>query len=507
MSAPDTASAVIAGSAAPAPSDDFYKWKAFIAIGIAFVTQVTSMSMVFVALSSIADDFNVTLRAVAWVVVAQALTISALMMPMGRLADIIGWKRVHLGGLALFGAGALLTALAPTFAILIAARVVMAVGAAMGQSVGTAMVVAVFPPAERGTAIGSQTTAVSIGGASGPIVGGLMLQVLPWEALFWVLIPPVVIAFVAGYFILDDQRLNQNRSGERPPFDLVGAALSAVGIALLVITINNPLRIGWLSPLSLGSAAVVAVLLGGFAWWELHHRAPMLDLRMFSDTVLSMAVVARFLGFLGTTVTLLLMPIYLISVRELQEAAAGGILFLTSLGMGIAAQGSGRLSDRFGPRRFSLMGFGVMVCTAFALSLIGETTQFWAIMVVLFINGLSMGLWNVPNNAMIMGAVPAARLGVVGALSNLTRNVGNVVGQAVASGVVVAVMASQGFDVPLSKIAETPGAAGAFMDGWRLAYLLATAYVGMALLMTYFTRPAEERSATKLEGSTVPTQR
>ncbi|MGE0228897.1 MAG: MFS transporter [Dehalococcoidia bacterium] len=473
-------------------SDDSYKWKAFVAIGVSFVTQVTSMSMVFVALSSIADDFNVTLRAVAWVVVAQALVISALMMPMGRLADIIGWKRVHLGGLALFGVGALLTALAPTFAILILARVVMAAGAAMGQAVGTAMVVSVFPPAERGTAIGSQTTAVSIGGASGPIVGGLMLQVFPWEALFWVLIPPVVIAFVAGYFILDDRRLNQNRTGMRPPFDVVGATLSATGIALLVITINNPLGVAWLSPLILGSLVAVAVLMAAFGWWELQHRSPMLDLRMFSDAVLSMAVVARFLGFLGTTVTLLLMPVYLISVRQLEEAAAGGILFLTSLGMGIAAQGSGRLSDRFGPRRFSLMGFGVMVCTAFLLSTIGQRTPFPLIMTVLFINGLSMGLWNVPNNTMIMNTVPASRLGVVGALSNLTRNVGNVVGQAVASGVVVAVMASQGFDVPLSKIAETNGASDAFMDGWRVAYLLATFYVGLALLMTFLTRPASE---------------
>ena len=100
---------------------------------------------------------------------------------MGRLADIVGWRRVHVTGLVLFGAGAVLTALAPSFPLLIVARIVMAAGNAMGQSVGTAMVVAVFPPRERGMAIGSQTTAVAIGGASGPIVGGLTLQVLPWR--------------------------------------------------------------------------------------------------------------------------------------------------------------------------------------------------------------------------------------------------------------------------------------------------------------------------------------
>ena len=167
---------------------DNYKWWAFSAIAISFFTQVMSMSMVFVALSSIADDFGVTLREVSWVVIAQALTISALMMPMGRLADIVGRKRIHLFGLLVYCGGALTIVFAPTFGALIIARVVMATGNAMGQSVGTAMVVSVFPPAERGRAIGAQTTAVSIGGASGPIVGGLVLQWLPWEALF-LLIP------------------------------------------------------------------------------------------------------------------------------------------------------------------------------------------------------------------------------------------------------------------------------------------------------------------------------
>ena len=113
--------------------DDNHKWRAFGVIGISLVTMVMSMSMVFVALAAIADDFGVTLGAVSWVVIAQALTICALMMPMGRLADMIGWKRVHLIGLALFAGGAVFIAIAPTFEMLIVARVVMAVGNAMGQ--------------------------------------------------------------------------------------------------------------------------------------------------------------------------------------------------------------------------------------------------------------------------------------------------------------------------------------------------------------------------------------
>ena len=483
-----------AGAIAPGPEyDDAYKWKAFIAIAISFVTQVMSMSMVFVALSSIADDFGVTLRAVTWVVVAQALTISALMMPMGRLADMVGWRRVHLAGLLLFGGGAVFTALAPTFGVLILARVVMAAGNAMGQSVGTAMVVSVFPPRERGKAIGSQTTAVSIGGASGPIVGGLVLQILPWQALFLMLLVPISIAFVVGYRILDDRRLNQPQRTERTPFDYWGAVLSAAAIALLVITINNPLRVSWVSPLILGSLVAVALLLAAFFRWELRTEAPMLELRMFHNRVFSMAVLTRFLGFLGTTVTRFLMPIYLISLRGLEEAAAGSVLFLTALGMGIAAQSAGRLSDRFGPRRFAVFGFVVLVLTSLPMAFLAGDSALWIVMVLLLVNGLGMGLWNVPNTSVIMGAVPVSSLGVVGAFTNLTRNVGNVTGQAVASGVVVAVMAASGFDVPLSEIADTAGAGEAFLDGWRAAYLLVTGYSLLGLILAFLTRPQFER--------------
>ena len=488
MSARAAAPVSHGGMKPPAQRDYSRKWTAFAAIGISFVTQVLSQSMVFVALSAIADDFGVTLRLVSWVVVAQALTISALMMPAGRLADIIGWRRVHLMGLVVFAGGAMCVALAPTFGLLIAARVLMAAGNSMGQSVGTAMVVGVFPPEQRGTAIGSQTTAVAIGGASGPMVGGLVLQVLPWEALFWMVQIPIAIAFVAGYFVLTEERLGQPRDAVRPPFDYVGAMISVVAISVFVVVVNNPFALSWTSPALLGGLASVAMLFAVFVRWELRHRAPMVQLRMFAERVFSTAMLARFLGFLGATVTILMAPIYLISLRGMDTAAAGVVLFLGFVGMGFAAQATGRLSDRFGPRRFALGGYVLMMTTALLFSFLTNATPLWAVALLLFANGVGMGTWNVPNNTMIIGAVPASRLGVVGALTNLTRNVGNVVGQAVAAGVVVAVMAAQGFDIPLSEVRETAGASAAFFDGWRAAYWMATFFLATALASSLLAR-------------------
>lgn len=469
--------------------DDSYKWKAFAAIAISFTTMVMSMQMAFVALSAIAEDYGITLRSVTWVVIAQALTISALMLPMGRFADIIGRKKVHLIGLVFFAAGAAGSAFSPTFGVLIVFRVIMAIGNSMGQSVGMAMVVSVFPERERGKAIGSQTTAVAVGGSLGPIVAGLVLQWFPWETLFLMLLVPIGVAFVAGLFILDEDKVSRGRAVEKPPFDWMGAVLSAMAITLLVITINNPSGASWVSPLVLGSIAGVVVLLAAFVTWELRSDSPMLELRMFGNFMFTLGISTRVLGFMGTTATRFLLPIFLISFRGLTEGIAGLVLFLTSLGMGMAAQTSGRLSDRFGERRFLVLGFVILIATAIAFTFVDGETPMEIVMVIVFLNGLAMGLWNVPNSSVIMGSVPPSRFGVVGALTNLARNFGNVTGQAIASTIVVGVMLSRGFDIQLDEIADTPGAGAAFTDGWRAAYYVVTGFSVIGLVMAIMTKP------------------
>lgn len=487
--------------AAPARQSDRDKWRAFTAIAISFVTMVFSMSMVFVALSAIADDFGVTLRSVSWVVIIQSLVISGLMMPMGRIADMVGRRRIHLIGLVLFAGGSLGVALAPTFGLMLAARVVMSVGNAMGQAVGTAMLVAIFPPEERGKALGSQTSVVAIGAAMGPIGGGFILQVLPWRALFLLLLPPLVIAYVAGHRYLDEAQVSGAgvgvaRDESRPPFDWGGAALSFVFIVAMVLTVSNPFALAWTSPPMLAGAAAMVAALVAFVLWELRQRTPMLQLRFFARPVFSMAVASRTLSFVAYTAITFLMPIFLISVRGLREGATGAVLFGASVGMGLAANQAGRRTDRLGERPIYLAGFGLQVLTLAGITAIGRSTPLWTVMVLLFLNGIAFGLWNVPNSSAILAAVPVEHLGVVGAFLNLTRNIGNVIGQAVASAIVVAVLAAEGLDIPLSKIADTDGAAAAFLRGCRFSYGTVTALSAVALLLGLATRPRPEAGRT-----------
>ena len=453
--------------------------------------------MTFVALGAIADDFDISLSTVSWVVIVQSLVISALMMPMGRLGDIIGRKRIHLLGLIFFASGAALTALAPTFGILIISRVITSIGNAMGQSVGTAIVISAFPSTERGKAIGSQTTAVAIGGASGPIFGGFVLQFLPWEALFIILLIPVAIAFFAALFFLKSDSQSKTPDLVRSPFDGVGAFISAAAIVLLVVAINNPFGFQWISTemmIALGLFLLLAVI---FVIWELRIDVPMFQLRMFSNSNFSLAVSTRLLGFGGATAVRFIVPVFLISLLQLNEAVAGAILVLTSLGMAVGAQISGRMSDKFGPRPFAISGFVLAFITTLAMVFVGRDTSLVILGFILLFNGLSMGLWNVTNNTVIIGSVSDSELGVIGAFTNLTRNLGNVTGQALSASVVAGVMLSSGFDVPLNEIGNDLAAGDSFLTGTRVAYLLVSGITFISLVLAIFTKSSVSREDTE----------
>jgi MFS family permease len=469
----------------------------FAAVGLSLFTSVMSFSMTFVVLGAIADDFDISLSTVSWVVIVQSLVISALMMPMGRLGDIIGRKRIHLLGLIFFASGATLTAFAPTFGILIISRIITSIGNAMGQSVGTAIVISAFPSTERGKAIGSQTTAVAIGGASGPIFGGFVLQFLPWEALFLILLIPVAIAFFAALFFLKSDSQLKIPDSVRSPFDGVGALISAAAIVLLVVAINNPFGFQWISAEMMIALGLFLLLVVVFIIWELRIKVPMFQLRMFSSGNFSLAVLTRLLGFGGATAVRFIVPVFLISLLQLNEAVAGAILLLTSLGMAVGAQISGRMSDKFGPRPFAISGFVLAFITTLAMVFVGRDTSLVLLGFILLFNGLSMGLWNVTNNTVIIGSVPDSELGVIGAFTNLTRNLGNVIGQALSASVVAGVMLSSGFDVPLNEIGNNLAAGDSFITGTRVAYLLVSGVTFISLILAIFTKSSVSRPDTE----------
>ncbi len=460
------------------------KWRAFGALGFSYLILVLAMSLSFLTLPAVAEDFGVTLKAVGWVVITESLLIAALLLPMGGLADGFGRKRVITVGMAVFGIGVIGTGLAPSFALVIVARVVLSIGSALTQSVATGMLVAAFPPEERGLAIGAQTTAVASGSAIAPLLGGVALGVLSWDVLFLLMAVPVGLGLLAIRSLIDDDLVDApsdpSTTGTR--FDSLGAILSALAIGAMVLTINNPLDRSWQSPVVLASAAVTVVLLAAFIRTELRVERPMLDLRLFTIRVFRNAVLIRVLGFTASTTNMLLLPVYLLTVREVPAAIAGLLIAALAVGMGLAASVAGRLYDRLGPRFPSVVGLVLQAGTATALAFSNESTSLLVIAVVSFLAGVGTAMWNVPNNGAMLGATPPEAFGVGGAFTNVTRTVGNAFGQSLTAAVVAGVMASQGFDIPLGELSETVGAAGAFLDGWQVAYLVAAGLSAFTLI-------------------------
>lgn len=342
-------------------------------MAISYVTIVLATTMSFLVLPAIADEFGVSLRAVGWVVIVEALIVSALVLPLGGMADALGRRRVMLAGMGIFAVGSLGSGLAPTFGLLIVGRVVMALGNTLVQSIGTGILVAAFPPEERGLALGAQTSAVAVGSASGPLLGGFALELVSWDGLFLLLVVPSIIGVVAiARLIPHDTPTNSN---QHKPIDHVGGLLSALGITGLVVTINNPFAFEWLSPQTLVSAVVTALVLSAFVRWELNTDHPMLDLRLFTISAFRGAALVRVFGFIGATTALLLLPIYLVSLREVAESRVGLILFLYAVGMGLTAQLSGRLYDMIGPRRPSLVGLVLQILVVVALAFSDKNTS------------------------------------------------------------------------------------------------------------------------------------
>jgi EmrB/QacA subfamily drug resistance transporter len=475
---------------------DNYHWKVFWTVALALFAMVLDFSIVFLALSSIANEFEVTLRAVTWVAISTSLVTSSIMLPLGRLADITGRKKFHIAGMCFFVVGALLAFSSQNLQMLIAARVVMAIGGAMGQAVVFAIIVGVFPDKERGKALGLITTAVAIGAAAGPIVAGPIIQAFDWRAVFLVTMIPTSIGIVSAIVVLDDVRIGSAVEKIRAKYDILGAIFSASALTLVILTISNPFAFDWLSIQIIGGLLISVGLFGALVWWELRVESPMLNLRFFKNSTFAWSTSTRFLAFLGGSAMFFLMPIFVQSFMGYDQRSAGMIMFVGALGMGISSQLSGRLSDKYGFRIFTVVGISINLVMNLFMAFFISDTSLWIVMPVLFMNGVATGMWMAPNMSATLSTVGRGDYGSMSAFLNLVRNVGSVIGQALATAIIAGIMLSRGAEVQLNELADAtdPVITDAFLYGWKLTFWVLSAFMALALFAAAKTKIYKEEN-------------
>jgi EmrB/QacA subfamily drug resistance transporter len=455
----------------------------FWTVGIALFAMVLDFSIVFLALSSIAEEFGVTLRAVTWVAISTSLVTSAIMLPLGRVSDITGRKKFHIAGMLFFVVGAVLAFFVQSLESLIVARVVMAIGASMGQAVVFAIIVGTFPDNERGKALGMITTMVAIGAAAGPIIAGPIIQAFEWRAVFLVTMIPTTAGIIAAFIVLEDSRIGSVVGQVRAKYDWLGAIFSAAALTLIILTISNPFAFDWISFQIIGGFAVSIALFAALVWWELRVESPMINLRFFENSTFAWSTSTRFLAFLGGSAMFFLMPIFVQSFMGYDQRSAGMIMFVGALGMGLSSQLSGRFSDKYGFRVFTIVGISIILVMNLVMAFFVADTPLWLVMPVLFVNGAATGMWMAPNMSATLSTVGRGDYGSMSAFLNLVRNVGSVIGQALATAIIAGVMLSRGAEVELSELANAadPAVTEAFLAGWRLTFWVLAGFVGLAL--------------------------
>jgi EmrB/QacA subfamily drug resistance transporter len=466
-----------------------YKWWAFWAIAVGTFASVVDHGSVNIALPTIARHFQTDLPSVQWVVIGFALTISALLLPMGRLSDLIGLKRVYLFGSAVFIVGAVLAGFSVNLPMLILSRLLQGAGAAMTQGTGMAIIAASFPASERGKAIGFSMSIVGVGAIAGPAVGGLLVDTLGWQSVFFFNIPLVGLGVATGLAILDSSReLRVGAANRKGAFDWLGAALSTGVLLTFLLAVTNGHRSGWDSPPIVAALVASVALLGAFIWWELRCPTPMLDLRLFKNRTVSFGVSAAFLTFLGSASVLFLVPFYLQEVLGYSAKGAGLVVVPGAVCMAILGQLSGRLSDRYGWRIFTVAGLSLSASGLLLFSRITPESSLLLVLPALILHSSGMGVFYSPNTTSVLSAVAREKYGVVSAFLNLVRNAGNVSSVAVATAIVTATMGSMGFEPSLDAV-RSGGGAGvgeAFTQGLRNAFLLLMGLVLLALTVSAF---------------------
>ena len=475
-----------------------YGYWAFAALAIGLFTSVADHGSVTVALPTISEYFGADLPTTQWVVIGYTLTISAFLLPMGRLADIAGRKRIYLLGFLIFVVSGAAAGLSPNIPFMIVARLVQGVGAAMTQGTSMAMLVASFPSRERGRALGLQMSIVGLGGIAGPAVGGLLVGELGWEWAFFGTALMGVVAILAALVVVDPVRSGAaDRGGAK--FDWGGAALSTGALIVFLQAMTWAPALGYGNPAIAGGFAVFAAFLAVFIIHELRTAFPMMDVRLFKRRLFSLGVIASFFNFLGSQSSRFLMPFYLQAVLGLNPTQVGLIIVPGAACMMIAGPLSGRLSDRFGWRWFTVGGLLVSAAGLLVLATLQPDSSIVLAMVGMVLQSAGIGVFNAPNNSSILSAVEPSKYGVITGFLNLIRNSGNLCSIAIATAIVTATMGSMGYEPSLASVSAGGGEGllAAFTSGLRIAYWVMAAVMLAGVVASAMKGPVYREPPTE----------
>jgi EmrB/QacA subfamily drug resistance transporter len=401
-------------------------------VGLGTLLGAMTASMVNLALPSIGRELEVSIESSRWVVQSFLLVNAVLLLPAGRLGDLLGHRRVYLFGFALFGVTSIACGLAGSFAVLVVGRVLQGLGAAMLIAVSPALLTTAFPPEKRGRALGVMSTATYIGLTISPPLSGLIISALGWRWTFYLMAPTSALTLVLGLIFLP--RAARARAS-LARFDFGGAAALLIGLPLLLLFLGQAQRWGLTSPASLGSAALGAGGLVAFVLIQIRSGSPLVDPVLFRSRVFTWSVLSAVFNYVALFTAVLLMPFYLEEGLGLDPSTVGLVLVAQPLTMALVASPSGWLSDRIGTRGLTVVGMILVAGGLLGMVGLGPGSSVWAAASWLALVGLGTGIFISPNSSALMGAAPRRLQGTAGSVMAESRTIGMLLGVAASTAV------------------------------------------------------------------------
>ncbi|GAX04797.1 major facilitator superfamily transporter [Secundilactobacillus pentosiphilus] len=453
-----------------------HRWWILAAVGLFTFMSTLDASIVNIALPVISGDLKIPMNQAEWVVSIYLIVICSLLLLFGKLGDSVGKIKVFRIGTGLFVFGSLLAGFNGSFYLLLSARVVQALGASMTMANNNGIITEVFPFSERGRALGMIGSFVALGSIAGPGLGGIVLSHLSWGYIFWLNVPVGVVTIIIGHAILPK---DITKSHEK--IDRLGAVTMALFMVSLFVGIFLGQEIGFSNPVILGLFAFAMIIGAVFVRIENHSAKPLLAFSLFENGAFTMSLLCGFLIFVTNFFFNVISPFYLENARGLRPNIAGLILMAFPIVQVIVAPMAGALSDRIGPELITFCGLILILLSQIGYMLTDLGTPLWLFTAIVGCVGLGNGIFQAPNNTIVMNSVAPQDLGIAGGMNALVRNLGMVVGISFATTVLFAGMSH---DKGTKVTTYLKGQPDVFIYGMHIVFLIAAVICAIAALIT-----------------------
>jgi EmrB/QacA subfamily drug resistance transporter len=427
-------------------------------------------TVVNVALPAIGRDLKISISQLEWIVTGYALVFAALLITGGKLADMFGRRKIFVIGLVIFSASSLACGLAPNAGFLIGARCAQGIGAALMNPATLSIITATFPPRQRGQAIGIWAGVSALALAIGPLVGGLIVDHVGWNWIFFLNVPIGVLGIVVSQLVIKESRDTSHEQS----IDLPGLLTSGLSLFALSYALIEGNRHGWASAEILGLFAAAAVLLVAFIVLESRQRLPMLDLSLFKIGSFVGANVVALLVSLGMFGVFFFVSLYVQNILGYSPTKAGAIFLPMTLLIILIAPVAGKASDRIGGRWLMGGGMTLLGISLLLYQRLGLHSNFWTLLPALILGGIGMALTMSPMTSVAMASVPVDKAGVGSGVLNSFRQMGGALGIALMGAIVASYTKAP---------ARSPQGPQQFVDGLHAALLVSAGIAFAAALV------------------------